>query len=173
MLWFRGVTTEGSNKRTIPPHQSIAVLIVWILLNTLYLDIARYHNCSVSGEAEFCYYTKPSLNFGEGQEFCLTKGGNLASINSASEQAVVHNLIKSTAGGTTYTWIGYIDNEATGIDWNWIDGRGGYTNWASGYPRYPSSYLCAYLNKSNGKWYNLYCQYKYSVVCRMVSYNIV
>ena len=142
-------------------------------MTTLYLDIAKHPNCSVVvGRAEFCYYFTP-LTFGDAQEFCLTKGGNLASINSANEPAVVEKLFKSISGGTTQIWIGYIDNKSTGINWNWIDGRGGYTNWATNYPAAPSYYLCAYLDRSSGKWYNSNCLYQNSIVCRIVSYYIV
>ena len=137
----------------------------------LYLDMNTNYVCTTVGEAEFCYYAKPVLSFGQGEEFCKTKYGHLASINSKKEQDAVTALIKSYPGSTAYTWIGYIDNEATGLDWNWIDGMGGYINWETNQPTSPGQYLCAYHYKPTGKWYNILCNSKFPVLCRMVSYR--
>ena len=147
-------------------------LIVNILLTALYLDIEDAHNCVSVGEAEFCYYTSGRY-FGSANEFCKTKKGQLTSIASAAEQTAVNNLINSSAGGTDWTWIGYIDNEATGINWNFIDGKGGYTNWDDGQPGEPVKQLCGVIKKSTGKWHDVVCNQKYSFVCRIVSYSIV
>ena len=154
-------------------------LIVKILLTALYLDIEDAHDCVTLEGAEVCYYTQ-GRTFGEGENFCKTKGGHLSSIASPAEQTAVHNLINSVSGGADYTWIGYIDVEATGTSWNWIDGRGGYTNWdtVNNEPNNPSSQLCAAMNKSHnnlprGKWHNGPCEQKFSIVCRSVSYSIV
>ena len=139
----------------------------------MYLDIDTNRGCKIVGEAEFCYYRMPHLSFGEGEEFCKTKYGHLASINSKEEQDAVTALIKSVPGGTSYTftWIGYIDNEATGLDWNWIDGMGGYTNWETNQPTSPGQYLCAFHYKFTGEWYSAQCSNEYSVLCKMVSYR--
>ena len=147
-------------------------LIVKIIFTTLYLDIEESHACTTVGLAQFCYYTN-RRNFGEAEEFCKTKNGDLVSIDSTWEQAAVHKLVNSISGGTTRTWIGYIDKEATGTNWNWIDGKGGYTNWETNYPTAPTSLLCASLLNSNGDWQDKYCSNRYSVVCRSVSYSIV
>ena len=142
-------------------------------MTTLYLDIEDSQDCVTVGEAEFCYYATPGRDVGEAQEFCQTKRGNLVSINSAAEQTAVHDLIKSVSGGTALTYIGYMDNRATGINWNWFDGKGGYTNWIATYPRNTARYPCAVLRNTDGEWHNSYCHYKFSFVCKIVSYSIV
>ena len=132
-------------------------------------------DCTTVGRAKFCYYVTQIYKFGAAEQICKTKGGNLASIDSAAEQTAVHNLIKSVSGSVEYTWIGYIDNQATGVNWNWIDGLGGYTNWEFDDPYEPESgrYLCTILRKSNGKWSNISCSLNAPFVCRSVSYSIV
>ena len=142
------------------------------MFTTLYLDIEDPHDCVTVGEAEFCYYIHLNRRFGQAEEFCKTKRGHLASINSAAEQAAVYTLIKSVAGGTDYVHIGYIDNQATDINWNWIDGKGGYTNWDTNNPKEGAIYLCGVIRKSNGKWHNSKCLHVNSFLCRIVSYDI-
>ena len=139
----------------------------------MYLDIVDAHDCSTVGEAEFCFYAAERRTFGEAQEFCKTKRGNLASIASAAEQTAVHDLMNSVSGGASHSYIGYIDNQATGTNWNWIDGKGGYTNWATGAPSGPSINLCAALQSSDTKWITAVCSLKLSFVCRIVSCILV
>ena len=71
-----------------------------------------------------------------------------------------------------YIWIGYFDNLASGTSWNWIDGRGGYTNWATGQPRRLSSEPCSAFYTGNGMWDSASCTHSLHILCRRVSYNI-
>ena len=128
-------------------------------------------DCVTVGEAEFCYY-ETRRTFGEAEDFCKTKRGHLVSINSAAEQTAVENLLNSVAAvGTKRIYIGYVDKQATGTNWNWLDGKGGYTNWETNYPL--EGALGTVIEIPKGKWKNSICSNKLPFVCRSVSYSIV
>ena len=99
------------------------------------------------GRAEFCYFPSDRLEFGDAVEFYKTKHGHLASISSLAEQNAVTDLIRTTPRSYTYTWIGYIDTKATNLDWNWVDGMGGYTNWGSRSPHADFTFVLAISSK--------------------------
>ena len=76
------------------------------------------------GGHDYAFFNGMSLTFGQAVEHCEAAGGNLASINSHTENEYIRGKI-----GTAHVWIGYFRDEAVIGRWNWIDGSGGYTNW--------------------------------------------
>ena len=65
------------------------------------------------------------------KEICEKKGGHLAYINSAEENAVVANLV---TGSAEYIWLGGSDEGHEG-SWYWINGDElSYHNWYTGEP---------------------------------------
>ncbi|XP_072364675.1 macrophage mannose receptor 1 [Scyliorhinus torazame] len=104
---------------------------------------------------------------------CINKGGNLASIQNAKEQAFITMRLN---GFPVNVWIGLndINKESKYL---WTEGRGvNYTNWAKGFPtgqRYsyddPATDCVTVIvngNKNIGAWRNDYCDLKRGYVCQ-------
>lgn len=100
---------------------------------------------------------------------CQQRGGDIASIHSAEENAQAASLV----GLGSDAWIGFTDQRAEGT-WVWSDGSPVvYTNWAGGEP---NSYLgdedCAvfWSGGEYGRWYDGYgsenCDAALPYVCR-------
>ncbi len=101
------------------------------------------------------------LGWHDGRADCQDMGhDDLASIQSASEQAFVEALLVSAgAWSTDAPWIGYAD-EVVESYWGWSDGSGStYDNWSSGEPNGGSSENCAQLNwpLESGEWNDADC----------------
>ena len=107
------------------------------------------------------------MTFGSAQEFCRSRNGDLASINSLIEEQTVSTLISGTH---EYVWIGYIDDRDTGINWKFIDGKGGYTNWDDSQPKLGNG-MCGVIYAANGKWHTADCDLHHFPLCRTVSYR--
>ena len=121
------------------------------------------------GGHDYAFFNGMSLTFGQAVEHCEAAGGNLASINSHTENEYIRGKI-----GTAHVWIGYFRDEAVIGRWNWIDGSGGYTNWDAGQPNSHASSQenCVQYYGSNGKWHDYGCDVKVAPLCKKVSLTI-
>ncbi|XP_057685860.1 lithostathine-1-alpha-like isoform X2 [Corythoichthys intestinalis] len=71
----------------------------------------------------YCYiYQSHYRIFADAESVCNIIGGNLVSINSAKENALVLELIREGAGSIVDTWIGLTDAIEEG-DFMWTDGE--------------------------------------------------
>lgn len=86
------------------------------------------------GNGHYYRLTSASSSWDAAQAEAVSLGGNLASIESATENAFVASLLPSAAGGPdTAAWIGLLRTAAS--SWQWVDGSAfSYTNWAGGEP---------------------------------------
>ena len=106
--------------------------------NTVEYNGHRYELYELGGEYEWGY----------AKYFCEEKGGHLATITSAEENSIIHQLIQSSENNFL---IGGTDKDSEG-EWKWITGEPfNYTNWNEKQPdNYEDEdYLMMY---SNGKW---------------------
>lgn len=73
---------------------------------------------------------KSSYTWNQAKDYALTKGGHLATVCDAEENAILKNLVQGIAGSGA--WLGcYHDSNG----WNWVTGEQiEYKNWASGQP---------------------------------------
>ena len=73
------------------------------------------------------YMSKAPVRWQEGEDYAVSIGGHLVSINSSEEESF---LKSNFARG----WIGLTDEGSEG-NWRWTDGSPvTYTNWGSGQP---------------------------------------
>lgn len=81
------------------------------------------------------YLVGGSDTWTKAQNFALTLGGNLVTINDATENAwIMANFL--TPNPTINPWIGLQDTDNNNI-WEWISGEGlAYQNWAPGEPNF-------------------------------------
>ncbi|XP_057686714.1 galactose-specific lectin nattectin-like [Corythoichthys intestinalis] len=71
----------------------------------------------------YCYvFQHDARSFSDAESVCNVLGGNLVSINSAKENALVVELIREAAGSVVDTWIGLHDAIEEN-DFVWTDGE--------------------------------------------------
>ncbi|XP_067869491.1 macrophage mannose receptor 1 [Heterodontus francisci] len=128
------------------------------------------------GKKCFLFYGEDGaqqVSWKDARDVCISKGGNLASIQNAKEQAFITMRLN---GFPENVWIGLndINKESKYL---WTNGRRvSYTNWAKGYPsgqRY--SYedpntdcvtVSVNTRKDAGAWRNDYCELKRGYICQ-------
>lgn len=93
-----------------------------------------------------------SLTFEGAEEFCKSKGGQLASITSAEEQSAIYDMYKNS-DCNDFCWIGAKRVSQFG-DFEWNDGSSfSYSNWTEGEPNnYNNIENAVEIYKSSGLW---------------------
>ncbi|XP_035860301.1 galactose-specific lectin nattectin-like [Sander lucioperca] len=82
--------------------------------------------------------------------FCLSLGGNLASVHSEKEHSLLRDFIRRVTGENKLSWIGGFDSVKEGV-WMWSDGsKFDYKQWAAGQPDNYLGEHCLQMNY-NGK----------------------
>ena len=104
----------------------------------------------------FAYFSG-YLDWHAAREACIARGGDLASIQSAADNAAAITLI---AGAST-TWMGYrcgAKGSCGALDhWNWVDGSpAAYNNWDPNEEHSRPSDACGHF-KDTGTWGSLAC----------------
>ncbi|XP_029202444.2 neurocan core protein-like [Acropora muricata] len=106
-----------------------------------------------------------SMTWTSAQKSCERINSNLASIHSAEENAVVHNLTKKS--GKT-AWIGLTNLNSIGLSYEWVDGSNlSFTNWRLKEPSYmyqDTSENCTEI-LLNGEWNDLNQNRNLTYVC--------
>jgi len=98
----------------------------------------------------FYVITEGSLTWADAEAYAQSLGGHLVTINGQAEQ----DWLYPTFGRLGNLWTGLTDKDAEG-SWAWASGQAvAYTSWATGEPSTSTSYNYAYVNGSNGKWYD-------------------
>ncbi|XP_014827726.1 PREDICTED: galactose-specific lectin nattectin-like, partial [Poecilia mexicana] len=94
-----------------------------------------------------CYlFVGTELDWAEAEQYCISHGGNLASIHNREEYAFIRNLIFHVAGNNRRTWVGGYDAVEEGT-WQWSDGsRNDFTMWGSGEPNNLNTENCMEIN---------------------------
>lgn len=108
----------------------------------------------VGSKMYIIYASKASWS--DSKAFCESKGGYLATITSAEEQALIELLIKNLSGASANTFfIGGTDAAQEGV-WEWVTGESfEYSNWYSPQPdNYGGTehYLQITGGSNNFKW---------------------
>ncbi|XP_028446126.1 galactose-specific lectin nattectin-like [Perca flavescens] len=97
--------------------------------------------------------------------FCMSAGGNLASVHSDEEYFFLREFIYKVTGANRESWIGGFDAVKEGV-WQWSDGSNfDYKQWATGQPdnagRVEHCLEMNYQDKLNDRP----CQTVYPFVC--------
>lgn len=139
-----GVNTSTANSQGVQPF-------TWnytdpILIDTTFVNGKRYE------------LWKSSRTWTEAASFANDMGGYLASISSAEENTLAHNMLKNfqaSAANTGGTWVGaWIGGSKQNNEWSWTDGSAfSYTNWNSGNPSndWGTEHYTG-LRYTDGKW---------------------
>ncbi|KAL0968617.1 hypothetical protein UPYG_G00269220 [Umbra pygmaea] len=103
----------------------------------------------------------------DSEKFCISLGGNLASVHSAGEYDAIRRLVSISAGGDPATWIGGTDSYQDRT-WFWSDGtKFDYYNWNGGEPNNAGGREpCIQINSGAGhQWNDLTCGQTLPSVC--------
>ncbi|XP_035985639.1 type-2 ice-structuring protein [Fundulus heteroclitus] len=111
-------------------------------------------------------YVSASYYWAQAENYCVSLGGNLASVHSSVEHEWLRNFIYGRTRNYPLTWIGGSDGEQERM-WFWSDGsRFSYNSWCPGMPRTTTSYNCIAMNNSACRcWSDLPCSHRYPFVC--------
>ena len=104
------------------------------------------------------------LDWYDASEACQTHFGDLASINSATDQIYVSNVVDDYDSSIDHSnvWIGLNDRSVEG-SYAWTDATGySYSNWYSGQPNdYGGAQDCVeLLTNNNDEWNDQACDYE-------------
>ncbi|XP_051916286.1 lithostathine-1-beta-like isoform X2 [Hippocampus zosterae] len=99
-----------------------------------------------------CYvYQEEQRTFADAEAVCNILGGNLVSIHSGLENAVVQQLIVAGTNNDNEAWIGLHDS-ILNDDYIWTDGTvADFLNFATGEPNAANG-NCVALDEMNGEW---------------------
>ncbi len=108
-----------------------------------------------------CYRAATApLPWNEARAACLASGGDLASIGSAEEDALVGGLVNESV------WLGASDQQVDNF-FQWVDGSPvSFTNWGPGQPDAFPGQDCVQKREEPGEpWYDQPCSSVLSYVC--------
>ena len=127
-------------------------------------------DCTIVADGGSVYgFCEDQVTWYTAEFVCDEAGGNLVTINNASENAFLLStalaLRPDTAtDGNVAWWIGYTDEDSEG-NFEWVSGSSsGYTNWNSGEPNDAGfgGEDCAVLSYFGGDWNDLPCWFSFS-----------
>ena len=103
---------------------------------------------------------KKELSMQDAEDFCVGRGGHLASVGSQEEQ----DEIREVAEGKV--WLGGKMNPTT-KEWHWLDGREWeYQNWQNEEANFEAGNECVGLFGWFSSWMEQNCSIKYPFICR-------
>ncbi|XP_015228628.1 PREDICTED: galactose-specific lectin nattectin-like [Cyprinodon variegatus] len=121
------------------------------------------------GSRCFIFYYQ-SRTWSDAEKFCISIGGNLASIHSIEENNFVSELVHRVTGGSRDTWIGGYD-AVTENTWLWSDGSSlEFVNWYQDQPDNGHSSRnqhCMEINYAGEYWNDMPCSTRMPCVCSM------
>ncbi|XP_039662058.1 galactose-specific lectin nattectin-like [Perca fluviatilis] len=117
------------------------------------------------GSRCFAFYSEPKTWI-DGENFCISAGGNLASLHSDAEHKFVKDIIFKVTNTQKTCWIGGFDAVKEGT-WMWTDGsKFDYKIWNAGEPNnYGGAENCLTMNWDGANWNDLACTNQNSFVC--------
>lgn len=97
------------------------------------MDIPSYDTLIYNGHTYYAYETAAIDSFREAEEYCESRGGYLAVINSDSENTALYDYVFSDLKLKS-AYFGLTDEKREG-SWEWVDGTPyGYSKWVKGQP---------------------------------------
>ncbi|XP_072222506.1 galactose-specific lectin nattectin-like [Leuresthes tenuis] len=117
------------------------------------------------GSRCFIFY-HTSRTWIDAEHFCISIGGNLASIHSADESLFLSNLVKRVTGHHHLTWVGGFDAVAE-RRWQWSDGSHfNYRRWGQGQPsNHGGNEHCLEINSGGPYWNDRPCSSRIPFIC--------
>ncbi|XP_028447190.1 galactose-specific lectin nattectin [Perca flavescens] len=123
------------------------------------------HGWRHCGSRCFSYNAGPK-NWIDGEFFCISTGGNLASIHSAEEHEFIRHYIREVTGTDKNAWIGGHDGVKEGT-FLWTDGsKFDFTSFATGEPNdFGAGEDCVVMNFNGNNWNDGSCDNEAAFIC--------
>ncbi|KAF1383067.1 hypothetical protein PFLUV_G00150460 [Perca fluviatilis] len=116
------------------------------------------------GSRCFAFYIQ-TKTWIDAETFCISAGGNLASIHSDAEHGFLKSFIHQVTGAHTTSWIGGFDAVKEGT-WMWTDGsKFNYKSWGAGEPNNCCGGESCLMMNWRDNWNDAACTYQASFVC--------
>ncbi|KAM4562980.1 galactose-specific lectin nattectin-like [Odontesthes bonariensis] len=102
----------------------------------------------------------------DAMHFCISIGGNLASVHSADENIFLSELVKKVTGAHHHVWVGGFDIVAD-KKWLWTDGSDfNYRRWHTGLPDNQGGIEhCLEINYGATYWNDAPCDHGRYFIC--------
>ncbi|XP_038165332.1 galactose-specific lectin nattectin-like isoform X1 [Cyprinodon tularosa] len=116
------------------------------------------------GSRCFIFYYQ-SRTWSDAEKFCISIGGNLASIHSLDENNFISEMVERQTGSSRDTWIGGYDAVSENT-WLWSDGSAfEFTHWYTNQPDNSGSQHCLEINYGGSHWNDIQCSMGMPFVC--------
>lgn len=117
---------------------------------------------TVGVDYDLCFEPK---SWQDGRDFCVDRGGDLASIHGDEAQTEVKDAAFDVL--FNHWWMGLTDASQEGV-WAWSDGTPyDYTHWNQGEPNDSNGEDCAHVSVwGDGSWNDINCNNTYPVICQ-------
>ena len=112
-------------------------------------------------------------NWEDARTDCKNANADLVTVNSATEQNYLIDLIKAEGNTSASYWIGYHDKVTEGT-FKWVTGGSSFTNWDIGESTDSSGLEdCTVIDPSvTYKWKDSYCNATVSYICEKCEYEV-
>ncbi len=140
-------------------------LHVFIIFN-LYMITYTNAACTTLVNGNTYYFCTDLKTWDLAQNDCVTKGGNLVTISSSTENTWINNNRVSTSTNTD-TWVGLKAND--NINWVWRTSETGYKNWAPFTPDGIRTPNCARLVSADTRINDMTCSSTYKYICEILA----
>ena len=118
------------------------------------------------GEPKF-EYNNMRMTWSAAEEFCVSKGGHLASVASHSQWQKLKDFMARKSFSNEPIWLGGT-NEANEGEWNWTDGsKWSADYWKPGRPIGGSYYNCLYVPYLDQHLFDSPCNFDYYSICSL------
>ena len=145
----------------------------------LVIDVDIFPDNKTDGKVELSTgkqmleFNNMTMNWSAAEEFCVSKGGHLASVASPSDVQKMKDFVTSSVPEKVTVWLGGTD-EATEGEWAWSDGsKWSAEYWRPDWPRGGPHWNCMYSSRDyakNGSWGGDYgCNSEFHSICSVPS----
>ncbi len=151
-----GINSEKLTEKFVNVTVNNGVVNLAVSMEAPFVDYSFSDSFVYNGHTYYLFLNK--LSWSEAKAFCEAKGGYLAKIDSAEENATLVSEFKPTVQNYSYEYFyfGANDKEVNG-QWHYTDGSSlPYTNWLNGQPDNAShggtNEYCATISLLGGGW---------------------
>ena len=117
------------------------------------------------------FYPEEKLTFDRAEQFCVIRGGHLASVASEEENREVSNITSGLKDGSGFWGLGapnkdvWLGGKNEDGQWVWTDQTPWkYKNWAKDQQTTEKD-LCSVHSSEDEKWWTKPCTYEYPLIC--------
>ncbi|XP_039631878.1 lectin-like [Polypterus senegalus] len=149
---------------------TLGLLLATFIISTVTDVSYSLDSCEPGWTSYFsdCYqYFPMPKTWIDAELYCVSLGGNLASVHSSGDNHFITSLIRRSDSHNPISWLGGSNSVRTS-SWLWTDGsEWDFKNWNPGEPNNGRGIEhCLHTNYDGpGGWNDVNCEYQYPFVC--------